>query len=273
MLTTYVNLPTDDKARWALVTFPSVLIVLVLIVLEPFSISNPDNNLLFNLLTTGYGFATFAALVVCEWLIRRNVRALSRNTVRVRDFAAYCAVALFILSAAVFSYYQLLRSSFEGTFRFPEKSFWEFFTYCAALTFFVLPVLFLFFRNRSVGTEGTAREKMFVVKNGKEHFTVAVDDLLYIESHKNYSELNFMVNGHVEKKMIRSSLKSIMEHHPTNTLVRCHQGFIVNTTHILSFRDVSDGAYVTVRGIVATIPVSRAALPLLREKVLNVATS
>ncbi len=72
-----------------------------------------------------------------------------------------------------------------------------------------------------------------VADNERDTLALAPDDLLFIESSDNYCTVYHLLNGKLQKPLLRSSLSRIesqLVHFPR--LVRCHRSFIVNLDRV-----------------------------------------
>lgn len=97
----------------------------------------------------------------------------------------------------------------------------------------------------------------FTAENEKDALTLAVDDLLFIESADNYSEIVFLQNEKTKKTLLRGSLSRFEEqaHHPD--IVRCHRSYVVNLGQIESISGNAQGYWLQLKNWASPIPVAR----------------
>ncbi len=97
----------------------------------------------------------------------------------------------------------------------------------------------------------------FLAENEKDELTVAVSDLLFIESADNYSEIVFVQNENIKKSLLRGSLSRFEEqaHHPE--VVRCHRSFVVNLQQVESISGNAQGYKLQLRVGSSPVPVAR----------------
>lgn len=106
-------------------------------------------------------------------------------------------------------------------------------------------------------------------EDGKEEFTLPVDDVLFLESAANYVELVYIVlNADKPKKMLfRNTMKNIetmLSAYP-QVFLRCHRSFIVNIEQIKQVKGNSQGVNLMLGEGIDYVPVSRTNIPRLKE--------
>ncbi len=97
----------------------------------------------------------------------------------------------------------------------------------------------------------------FTAENEKDALTLAVDDLLFIESADNYSEIVFLQNEKTKKTLLRGSLSRFEEqaHHPD--VVRCHRSYVVNLGQVENISGNAQGYRLQLKNWASPIPVAR----------------
>ena len=98
---------------------------------------------------------------------------------------------------------------------------------------------------------------IFTAENEKDSLTVGVEELLFIESADNYSEVVFLQNDKVEKVLLRGSLSRFEEqaHHPD--VVRCHRSYVVNLRQVENISGNAQGYKLQLRNCPSPVPVAR----------------
>ena len=81
--------------------------------------------------------------------------------------------------------------------------------------------------NQPQSAEASIRKELFI-KSGYEHLKVTVDDILYIKSDADYTELHTMVKKHLSAEPLRYWLETLDQ----NQFVRIHKSYIINTAKI-----------------------------------------
>lgn len=96
-------------------------------------------------------------------------------------------------------------------------------------------------------------------ENKKEAFELPLNDLIYINSEKNYSSIFYLQNGKIKEKLMRISLHKI-ENQLTdfNAVFRCHKSYIINTNKIEKIEGNAHGYKLRLKDLKnKKIPVSR----------------
>lgn len=101
-------------------------------------------------------------------------------------------------------------------------------------------------------------ETLFL-RNGTDTHQIAIDDLLYMESSRNY------VLYHLQDReiMMRQTLQEALQALPETYFVRVHKSFAINIRHLVKLR--YDGAQIGTK----TVPVGRAYRQALQDRLEN----
>lgn len=92
----------------------------------------------------------------------------------------------------------------------------------------------------------------------KEELSFCPDELVYAESEGNYVVFYLMIEGKLQKKMVRNSMNNIEQHlSDISFLMRIHRAFMVNLKYIQSVKGNTLGYRVKLNGVEIEIPVSR----------------
>ncbi|MEO6305154.1 MAG: LytTR family DNA-binding domain-containing protein [Bacteroidia bacterium] len=103
----------------------------------------------------------------------------------------------------------------------------------------------------------TIPKLVFIAENEKDKIELTAEQLLYIESADNYSNIVFMEDDKVKKQLIRSSLKRIESQITFDHIVRCHRTFIVNLKNVKSIEGNAAGYKLSFADANYFVPVSR----------------
>jgi len=95
-----------------------------------------------------------------------------------------------------------------------------------------------------------------VADNEKDTLTIDLNDLLFIESADNYSEVVFLKEKKAQKTLLRGSL-SRMEEQLTYPVVRCHRSYIVNLQLVERISGNAQGYKLLLKDWPEPIPVAR----------------
>lgn len=72
-------------------------------------------------------------------------------------------------------------------------------------------------------------------ENKLDTLRIKEEDLVAVSSADNYVEINYLKNGELAKKLIRSTLKKISVEHPY--LLQTHRSHLINPTHLTEWKD------------------------------------
>lgn len=97
----------------------------------------------------------------------------------------------------------------------------------------------------------------FTAENEKDALTLAVDDLLFIESADNYSEIVFLQNEKRKKTLLRGSLSRFEEQAQHPDVLRCHRSYIVNLGQVESISGNAQGYRLQLKNCASPVPVAR----------------
>lgn len=99
---------------------------------------------------------------------------------------------------------------------------------------------------------------ILIAENDKDKMELKPEDLLFIESADNYSNVVFYRNSKINKQLLRGSLKRIESQIAFPFIVRCHRSYIVNLKFINHIKGNAQGYRIEFKiDLDDTIPVSR----------------
>ena len=112
-------------------------------------------------------------------------------------------------------------------------------------------------------------EEIDIISNNKsDKLTLKYKNIVSIKSADNYTEIYYLENGSVEKKLIRSTLKNIESQlADQRSFIRCHRTRIVNILHIDKPVRSYGGYSLRMNHLEETVPVSRQYLMQVKEAI------
>jgi hypothetical protein len=91
-----------------------------------------------------------------------------------------------------------------------------------------------------------------------EKVVVQTNDLICVKAEGNYSQFNYTMNGIVQSKLLRLSLKNVETIIGENQIFsRSHRSYIVNTDKIIKIRSTGNNFQIWVDGLLEPLPASR----------------
>jgi hypothetical protein len=109
----------------------------------------------------------------------------------------------------------------------------------------------------------------FVSDSGTEVFDCLTVDLLFIKAADNYVEIHFLELGIPRKKLLRQTLKNIIQLLPFKEFVRCHKSYIVNLNQIASSYGNAQGYKLRIKNTSEVVPVSRSNSQIVKQYLLS----
>lgn len=220
-----------------------------------------------------YGVNDFQFLIGSTVLVITGVIILSisrlllyffakKRSMLMWQYVVWVAVEVLIISA-IFSFYSWMAgrildvTQYRDLYEICKTSFLN------TLLIMLLPysVLWLYFslqdkKNRLAKIEEMYGENKSMVEGEKRsiiafrdekgilRFSVASENLLYLESADNYVIIVYTNKGVLSNFMIRNSLKRMEEHLAGTKIRRCHRSYMVNFEHIKILRRDKDGIHI-----------------------------
>ena len=194
-------------------------------------------------------FIGIVVVAISRYLMNLFVRRYSLNNI---EYAIWVFLELFILSGFYTLYVLWMRS---------DLSFWSIEDIVVvfrdinintlSVVFFPYLISWLYFAYDDKNKRIRELEKRGVVRNGPSvlHFSdekggqrlsVAFESVIYLESADNYIEINYLLQGKVEKFMLRNSMKRTELELTETAIQRCHRSYMVNFEHVTSMHKEGD---------------------------------
>lgn len=263
---------------WLLVSAGAGLfIALFLIVFQPFGASywqHPDKNLIL----AGYGLVTF----LCLSGISLTIPLLFKRWYSEANWTVGKEILGVLLILVIISVGNWLYSQwfFVSSFRIKELFGWIGITVAVGIIPTIIITLLDYTRlQRKYATDKllvkTNTEEQpapvsletitLIAENLKDTFSLSPDELLFIESASNYSEVVFFKEDNVQKMLIRSSLSRLEEQIQHSDIVRCHRSFIVNLKQVSKITGNAQGYKLQLKNVGYPLPVARRYTDLMAD--------
>ncbi|MGA9574283.1 MAG: LytTR family DNA-binding domain-containing protein [Lysobacterales bacterium] len=266
--------PTEDylthyfdiaRYQWIFAFSIGIFTTLFLVAFQPFGVNNFDPNfhisLDFLLITSAFGLLVTASVAVNEFLLRP---LLLKNLTR-RRLTGWLIWTWLLLSTVVFLFYNYLGDWHD--FKWP--SYLGFIRDIGLLLSIPVAGFIFYIRHESLKSEFVQLQSIHLQTpasrlvhlssdNQKDQVSVALDDLVLLESQDNYVAVVYMDGETRRASLIRSSLKRLEESLDVPLLVRCHRSFMVNLARVRAYQGNRHGLKLSVVGAERSVPVSRA---------------
>jgi len=237
--------PLKTMEKLVFISMTGFFVFLFLLFFQPFGVNNYDPE---ETITTQFfwvmafmGAVVSIIIAINEFLIYRIF--MSKRPSR-RAFLIWIAWSIVWLSTGIFLFYNLLGNWHD----FSWSSWLEFIGNMGILCLIPVTAIFVYIRIRDLNQTLHARElKLYssdsgdmliniLAENEKDHFSIPLKYLVYVESQDNYIAVHYLKGGNLTKVLIRRSLKSLQEESIHPALLRCHRSIMVNLKHIREVR-------------------------------------
>ncbi len=255
---------------WLLVSAGAGLfIALFLIIFQPFGASywqHPHKNLIL----AGYGLVTF----LCLSGISLTMPLLFKRWYSEANWTVGKEILGVLLILVIISVGNWLYSQwfFVSSFRLKELFGWIGITVAIGIIPTTIITLLDYTRlQRKYATDKLAIKTdteeqptptsletiTLIAENLKDTFSLMPDELLFIESASNYSEVVFLKENNLQKMLIRSSLSRLEEQIQNGDIVRCHRSFIINLKQVAKITGNAQGYKLQLKNVGYPLPVAR----------------
>jgi len=92
-------------------------------------------------------------------------------------------------------------------------------------------------------------------------FSTNSNNILYIESADNYTNIHYLNDNHEETFILHNTLKELENQMADTSLLRCHRGYIVNIDNVKLLRKSGSSLLLELSGSSKTIPVTKTFAP------------
>ena len=253
----------SEKAYFVLLT--GLFVFLFLLFFQPFGVNNYNTQ---ETITLEFFLAILLMWMVVSLLLAFNEFLIFPRVIKQPTrgkMLGWIIWSMLLLSSGVFLFYNFLGAWHD----FRLGSYFEFLGNIVALSLFPLGGLFLYLKIRELRkaletdhpyTYRTGEDEfllVFTAENQKDHFTLPLKLLLFIESDDNYVSIHHLQDDRVIKTLFRKSLKSIQEEALHPALLRCHRSYLINLIHLQQIHGNRNKLTVFLNQVKTPIPVSR----------------
>jgi hypothetical protein len=253
--------------KWVFAISVGGFLTLFLVVFQPFGVTNHDPgfriNLTFLLSMAGVGVAATAALAVNEFVLRPLLLPAPRRP----QLLAWLAWDYLLVCTTAYLYYNYMGDWHD----FGWAAYLRFIPDVALVISFPVTAFLFYLRHQGViqrlvhltasGPAKPSAERVHLsADNERELFTVALGDLLYLESQDNYVTVVYLHEGELRSRLLRSSLKRLADRLPASCM-RCHRSFIVNLAQVRTCHGNPQGLKLQLQCVEQPLPVSRSYAP------------
>ncbi len=270
--------------NWSSVIIPFIITFLVLILFQPFNFSTFTTT---SLLIWASSFGLIAAtsvLVVVKSLQKLWPRALDDERWTVGKEVLLFLTVIIVICLAIYCLFLILN---------PQQNHWFLLqtVFVRSILISIFPILILVLYEQShyqrikwkeaqalnrellqkqipsqkKTSSGIDSKVILTAENQKMALQIDAESLLFIKSEGNYVEVYYQQRKHLQKKLVRNSLKAISEQLPQRHFFRCHNRYLVNVYHIQRVEGNARNLELIMTNQELQIPVSRAKSQALQQ--------
>jgi hypothetical protein len=168
-----------------------------------------------------------------------GITSLSINTL-IYTFLITCSLGVFPVIASIIFKYHRYKTLNESNAKIMDNAL-------------------INYRNRSTikSTIHDISLIQLIAENKKDTLQIPNDDLLYLESLDNYTQIVYITQEGLEKQMLRGSLSSFEAQISSQEIIRCHRSYIVNISNATEIEGNAQGYKISLRDCKKIVPVSR----------------
>ncbi|OJJ20389.1 hypothetical protein BKI52_18185 [marine bacterium AO1-C] len=273
LLTTPLSFFSPQKFRWQHILLAIIFPASFFLIFKPFGIFNPSGGLLQNMVVAGYGIVS-GVMAFLFFIVFPAFAKHFFDSFNVGKAIVYFLIFFLLLAAANYVY----KTSWCGDGHYSWCGFLVVFKRTILIGILPLILLIVWEKNKALKAHITVshpiqssqvsplQEWIIYADNRKEMVKLSLDNFLFVESADNYIEIHSTLNGHPEKKLIRTTLGKVETTIAASSIIRCHRSFIVNLQKVIHATGNSRGLLLELQGCPQKIPVSRRYVPIVTDK-------
>lgn len=264
------TLPQDGKGNWMVSgLLAGGIVFFILFFFRPFGLSTyPGNMFVVSLIYAGVSFVLTVAygwLVFKPWVRHAQLWRVWHQCVSILLLLSLVSIGNLVVDMILFK---------------STMSLSRLFAYVYATVLIGIPITLtivaLDYQKRLRSRLATLLQKDTTAQAGRtitfhdtsvrsDDLTLPMADFLYAEAQKNFVDIYFLHDGHVEHHQLRATLASVLADASDESIFQCHRSFIVNLNQIRSAHGNSNGYQITVGDEHHVVPVSRSYVAKLRS--------
>jgi len=225
MMTLHIN--RSFKAHVLIAFLISLWLVGFLVLIAPFDISDLDIMVRL-ILMPFYGVITFLGYLLLIPI--QNAFFNQTNKWTILHEVVFIVLFNVIVCLGCYWYYQT--DYIRGDYTFREFVMGIYYPIFFVLLSILIVLRWFLFRQ----TAKSESDKIMIKGDNKlDTLSIELKELVAVSSADNYVEINYLKNGELTKKLIRSTLKKMSVEHPE--LLQTHRSHLINPNHITEWKD------------------------------------
>ncbi|WP_346854055.1 LytTR family DNA-binding domain-containing protein [uncultured Draconibacterium sp.] len=249
----------NKKDRYLLILIVLVFSIFFINTFKPWNIGRWHSDLGFVkfLRLSSYGIVVALVFLFTQFPLRKLFR---QAQFKIKTYALWFFIEILLISLVYIFLYGNPLGNFMNDFLFSLK-----YTILGICIPYSFALLIIYYKNQRAQIAhlqtqiGKLPEKNLIAfkdDNGKVRFSVLAKDLLVLESTDNYVSVLYILEGKLQRELLRNTMKNMEESFKDSSVVRCHRSYMVNTLNVEFVKKAGKKLLLKVRLIDNTIPVS-----------------
>ena len=118
---------------------------------------------------------------------------------------------------------------------------------------------------KEIGKQSNSGLTGFRDDRGKIQFSVLNTEILLLESTDNYVSVFYLINGKLQRRLLRNTLKNLEEELKVQSIIRCHRSYMINSRNIEFAQKEGKTLQLKIRHYETLVPVSQKYLSLFQD--------
>lgn len=184
-------------------------------------------------LMVGYGvlfFLCYLILIPIQnwWYQWAEKWTVGYEVATVLFFCVYCLPVCFV-------YYKT--EAVNGTFSFRDFALTVYLPICTIIIPFIFVARYgvAWYGKAGQGGQQSGAKVTLLGENKLDLLQLEMKDLVAVEAANNYVAVHYLLEGKLQKKLLRSSLRNM--HQAVPALVQVHRSYLVNWQHVVAWKD------------------------------------
>lgn len=264
--------PIDTRYNGKIAVITALFVSFFLVFFEPFGLANINIEYKKTVLA-GYGLVTLIVLLANIVLLPKYFKKIfSKNNWTIGKQIIYLIWILFCIGIGIYLYSNLIFQL--GLFNLRTLISFELFS--IGIGIIPIVIIILWKKNSLLKEHLKSAQKLnlklinstpkneldivlkFTSYNQKDRIEIPKKNILFIESQGNYCFIYYLDKDKLKKKILRASLKSLLDQIPENIgLMRSHRAYIINPDQIYQIKGNAQGYKLLFNGTTKEASVSR----------------
>jgi len=263
-LTRFINnhfsLLDKKKDRLLLIITVFVFSVAFLNLFVPFNINRwySDSGIIQFLRLSGYGFVVSLVFLFTQFPLRKWFK---QEQFKIKFYILWLLIEIILISMVYMFMYGNPIGNFLNDFIFSIR-----YTVLGIILPYSFALMIIYYKKQRAEIHSLrdnmnipSSENLLKLSDEKKRvkFSVLTSSILYLEAADNYVYIYYTENGKVKREVLRNSLKNLEEKLKSESIIRCHRSYIVNSRQIESVKKSGKNLRLKLKHCNETIHVSQ----------------